>query len=94
MLKTLSILISATALATPAFADTVTHEGVTYIYSVKDRGNVTLITGEDATNHQPFSLRVTRNWVDGVVNGKSVSFSKRDVVQLTPAIIPSEIAAR
>jgi hypothetical protein len=94
MLKTLSILIAAAAVITPALAETVTHQGVTYVYSVEQRGKMRLITGEDTTNHKPFTLRVSKRWVDGVVDGSPVSFSTRDVVRIKPTVVSSEIAAR
>jgi hypothetical protein len=98
MLKTLSILIAVpvalAAVTAPAFAETVTHNGVTYVYSVEQRGNVRLITGEDTTNHRRFSLRASRNWVDGTVDGSPVSFSTRDLVRLKPEVSVTEVAAR
>ncbi len=93
MLKTISILIAAAALATPALAETMTHEGITYVYSVEQRGNVRVISGEDS-DHRVFTLRVSRNWVDGTVNGSPVSFSTRDVIRLKPEVTVTEVAAR
>jgi hypothetical protein len=94
MLKTLSILIAAASVTVPALAETMTHDGITYVYSVEQRGNVRLITGEDTTNHRRFSLRASRNWVDGTVDGTAVSFSTRDVVRLKPEVSVTEVAAR
>lgn len=93
MLKTLSILIVAAAIATPALADTFVHEGTTYFYSVEQRGNIRVISGEDS-DHRAFTLRVSRNWVDGTVNGGLVSFSTRDVVRLKPQVTVIDLAAR
>ena len=92
-MKTISILIAAAALATPALAETVTYEGITYVYSVEQRGNVRMISGEDS-DHRVFTLRVSRNWVDGTVNGSPVSFSTRDVARLKPEVTVTEVAAR
>ena len=98
MLKTISMLIAApvalAAIATPALAETVTHDGITYVYSVEQRGKMRLITGEDVTNRRAFTLKVSDKWVDGVVDGNPVSFSARDVVRLKPSVLTGEIAAR
>jgi hypothetical protein len=98
MLKTLSILIAApvalAAISPPALAETFTHKGTTYVYSVEQRGNLQIIKGLDTKTKRPFTLRVSNNWVDGEVDGSPVSFSKRDVVRLTPTVSTTEIAAR
>jgi hypothetical protein len=94
MLKTLSILIAAATLTTPALAETLVHEGVTYVYSVEQRGNAKIITGEDASTHRPFTLRVRNGWVEGMVGGSPVSFSTHDVVRVKAAAISTEVAAR
>ena len=96
MMKTISFLAAATsaALVTPALADTFVDRGVTYVYAVEQRGNVRVITGEDATHHQPFILRVAHGWVEGTVDGQPVSFSTRDVVHVRPEVIVNEVAAR
>jgi hypothetical protein len=94
MLKTLSILIAATAIATPAFAETFVHEGTTYSYSVEERGAVKLITGEDITSHKPFTLTVKNGWVYGYVDGNPVSFSTRDVIRVKGQPTSTEVAAR
>jgi hypothetical protein len=94
MMKTLSIMIAASALTTPALAETFVHDGSTYVYSVVERGNVKILKGEVAESRKAFTLRVSRNWVDGEVDGSPVSFSKREVVRLKPVMTPTEIAAR
>lgn len=93
MLKTLSIATAAFALMTPALAETVTHEGVTYTYTVDNSSAAQLITGTDSRGGE-FSLRVKNGWVEGVVNGRSVSFSTRDVVRTKPTAIATEVATR
>lgn len=93
MLKSLSILVAIAATTTPALAETVTHQGVTYVYSVEQRGNVRLITGE-SSDHRRFSLRASPTWVDGTVDGSPVSFSVRDVIRLKPEVTVTEVAAR
>ncbi len=94
MLKTMSILIAAAAITTPAIAETFVHEGTTYVYSVEQRGNVQILKGEDTKSRRPFTLRVSRNWVDGDVDGSPVSFSKRAVIRLKPTVTIPEVAAR
>jgi hypothetical protein len=94
MLKTISILIAATSLATPVFAETITHDGITYVYSVEQRGKVRIITGQDTTNHRHFTLRASAKWVDGTVDGNPVSFSTRDVIRFKPEVTVTEVAAR
>ncbi len=94
MLKTISILIAVTAVATPALADTFVHDGTTYVYSIEQRGDIQILTGVDSKTRRPFTLRVSRNWVDGNVDGSPVSFSKRDVIRSKPSVLTTEIAAR
>lgn len=94
MLKTFSMLIAVSTIATPAFAETFVHNGSTYVYSVEERGNIRILKGEVAESRKPFTLRVSRNWVDGEVDGSPVSFSKREVVRLKPTVTIAEIAAR
>jgi redox-regulated HSP33 family molecular chaperone len=94
MLKTLSILIAATLVATPALAETLVHDGKTYTYTVEQRGKVQLITGEETTDRRAFTLKVRNGWVEGVVDGNPVSFSTRDVIRLKPKATATEVAAR
>jgi hypothetical protein len=93
MLKTISIAIAAAAMITPALAETLVHNGKTYTYSVEQRGNIRLISGEDS-DHRAFKLRVSNRWVDGTVDGSPVSFSTRDVIRLKPEVTVTEVAAR
>jgi hypothetical protein len=94
MMKTISILIAAAVTTTPALAETFVHEGSTYVYTVEERGNLKILKGEVAESRKPFILRVSRNWVDGEVDGSPVSFSKRDVIRLKPTVTTTEMAAR
>jgi hypothetical protein len=94
MLKSISILIAAAAVSTPAVAETFVHKGSTYIYTVEQRGNLKILKGEVAESRKPFILRVSRNWVDGEVDGSPVSFSKRSVIRFKPTVTTTEIAAR
>lgn len=93
MLKTISIAIAAAAMITPALAETFVHNGKTYTYSVEQRGTARIIKGEDS-DHRAFSLRASKNWVDGTVDGSPVSFSIRDVIRLKPEVTVTEVAAR
>jgi hypothetical protein len=93
MLKRLSVLIAVASITTPAFAETFVHKGITYTYSVEQRGQIRLISGQDSENRR-FTLRVSKKWVDGTVNGNAVSFSTRDVVRIKPEVTVTEIAAR
>ena len=94
MLKTLSILLAASTVTTHALDETFIHDGSTYVYSVEERGDLRILKGEVVESRKPFTLRVSRNWVDGEVDGSPVSFSKRDVVRLKPTVTIAEIAAR
>jgi hypothetical protein len=93
MLKSISILVAAVAITTPALAESFVHQGITYSYSVEQRGNLRVISGEDS-QHRAYTLRVSKNWVDGTVDGSPVSFSIRDVVRLKPEVTVTEVAAR
>jgi hypothetical protein len=93
MLKTLSILIAAASITTPALAETFVHKGTTYTYSVEQHGAVRLISGQDSDKRR-FTLRVSKNWVDGTVDGNPVSFSTRDVIRLKPEVTVTQVAAR
>jgi hypothetical protein len=94
MLKSISILIAAAVNTAPALAETFVHDGSTYVYTVEQRGNFQILKGEVTESHKPFTLRVSRTWVDGEVDGSPVSFSKRAVVRLKPTVTTTEIAAR
>jgi hypothetical protein len=94
MLKTLALTLALATVAAPALAETFTHEGVTYEYTVAQKGNVRIITGKDTISGRPFELTVRNGWVDGHVDGAPVSFSKREVVRLRPTVVSTEIAAR
>jgi hypothetical protein len=93
MLKSISILVAAVAITTPALAESFVHQGIIYVYSVEQRDNLRVISGEDS-QHRAYTLRVSKNWVDGTVDGSPVSFSIRDVVRLKPEVSVTEVAAR
>jgi hypothetical protein len=90
----IALSVATIAGATPALAETMTHNGVTYVYSVETSGNTKIIKGEDVTNRRAFTLRVNNGWVEGDIDGRSVSFSKRDVVRLKANQVAQEVAAR
>ena len=75
-------------------AETLTHNGITYEYSVAEKGATRVITGYDVTNHRAFTLRVARGRVEGIVDGSAVSFPLRDVKPIMTAAKPAEVAAR
>jgi hypothetical protein len=98
MIKTLSFIATVTALAfsavSPALAETLTHEGVTYVYDVSKRGETTIITGKELNSGHSFKLQVANGRVNGRFGNNLVSFSTRDVVRITPKPSSTAIAAR
>jgi hypothetical protein len=81
----------------PAFAaetQTLTHDGITYVYSVTDKGTARIIEGVDQTNNRPFRLRVAHGRVEGVVGRDAVSFGLNEVKPVTSAAAPTKVAAR
>ena len=98
---TFGLLASGPVLAAPTEAlthETLTHDGVTYDYTVARTGNVRVIDGYDRTNNRRFRLRVAHGWVDGTVDGGTVSFALSEVRPIkglvTTASTPAEVAAR
>ena len=92
---TFGLLLSGPVLA--ASTQTLTHKGVTYEYTVTEKGNTRIIKGLDRTNNRPFQLRVASGRVEGIVDGNIVSFPLRDVKPITTAattLESTEIAAR
>lgn len=85
MLSVLSILAAPAAvmLATPAHAKpdetgSFEHDGYTYVYTVKDRGESQIIRGYRYPGGAAFSLRVRDGMVSGTSNGTPVHFSLSD----------------
>ena len=93
MKNTLLFVTVIGLVTTPAVADTVVDDGVTYTYDVAEHGSARIITGTDSAA-RPFVLRVSRGWVNGSVDGKTVSFSLRDVKRLDAAVKSTVIATR
>jgi hypothetical protein len=69
--------------AAPALAgtpQTMTRDGVTYVYSVDETARGTVIKGSDQSGRQ-FSLRVANGRVTGYSNNRAVSFPVSAVVR-------------
>jgi hypothetical protein len=79
MTKTLfaSLLL---VLATPAIAadapaeKSFTRDGVTYVYTTRADGDLTIIEGRNVTTGETFALSVRNGQVDGTYDGRKVSF--------------------
>ncbi|UVO54603.1 hypothetical protein [Sphingomonas sp. SUN039] len=87
---TFGLLVSGPAIA----AETLTHNGITYEYTVAEKGGSRVITGYDLTNRRAFTLRVGKRRVEGEVDGQPVSFALRDVKPITSVAKPAEVAVR
>jgi hypothetical protein len=83
-------LLSAAAPALAAETQTMTRDGISYVYSVEETGTATLIKGREQGG-RPFSLRVAKGRVSGYSNGHAVSFPLSAVVRSTPA--PTQISS-
>ncbi|MDB5715930.1 MAG: hypothetical protein JWO15_3327 [Sphingomonadales bacterium] len=84
-------LVSIAAPAIAAESQTMTRDGVTYVYSVEQTPKATLIKGREQGG-RAFSLRVANGRVSGYSDGRNVSFPLSSVVHSTPA--PTEISSR
>lgn len=88
------ILIAALAvsLTGPAFAserqESLTHDGVTYTYSIIDQGNAQVIKGTNSLSEK-FRLKVKNGRVTGYVDNRPVAF--RTTAKLTGDV---KVAAR
>ena len=88
---TLVALLSAATPVLAAETQTLTRDGVTYVYSVEQTAKATLIKGREQGG-RPFSLRVANGRVNGYSDGRSVSFPLSAVVRTSsPA---TEISSR
>lgn len=87
---TFGLLVSGPVIA----AETLTHDGITYKYSVAQKGETRVITGYDTTNRRPFTLRVARGQVVGEVDGQPVSFALREVKPISSLLKATKVAAR
>ena len=84
-MRMLSIVIipAGVAFTTPAFAKpseemSFKHEGVTYVYSVVEKGAAHFITGRSYPRGGTFALKVEDGSVVGTSNGSRVRFDVAD----------------
>lgn len=87
---TFGLLVSGPVIA----AETLTHDGITYEYSVAEKDGARVITGFDTTNRRAFTLRVANGRVVGEVDGQPVRFALRDVKPIASVAKPTEVAVR
>jgi len=87
---TFGLIVAGPAIA----AETLTYQGNTYEYTVAQEGTTRVITGYNVSSRRPFTLRVARGRVEGVVNGNTVAFSLRDVKPIASRAVKTEVAAR
>jgi hypothetical protein len=80
---TVVALLSASAPALAAENQTMTRDGITYVYSVEQTANATLIKGREQGG-RPFLLRIANGRVRGYSDGRNVSFPLSSVVHTTP----------
>lgn len=91
------LALAPLSLSTPARADessrSFEHEGVTYRYTVAERGSTTVLRGvaERGSTETPFSLRVRGGRVRGQVGLSEVSFPLTDV---QPVVSGMALASR
>lgn len=80
--------LAPVSLSTPARADDAArsfqHDGVTYTYTITERGSTTVLRGvaERGASETPFNLRVRGSRVRGQVGLSDVSFALSDVEPL------------
>lgn len=92
--RTLAALAFVSA-AAPAFAgtpQTLTRDGITYVYSVEETARGTIIKGREQGG-RPFSLRVSKGRVTGYTNDHPVSFSLNSVVRSNAQTALTEISS-
>ena len=75
----LALATLASIAATPAMAEKMTRDGLTYDYNVRTVGNSTLISGEVVDTGESFRLRVKNGRVSGHMGWRSVNFRTDDV---------------
>jgi hypothetical protein len=87
--------IAFVSAAAPAFAgtpQTITRDGVTYVYSVEETARGTIIKGREQGG-RPFSLRVSNGRVSGYSNDHPVSFSLNSVVRSDAQTAMTEVSS-
>jgi hypothetical protein len=77
-------LLTAAAPALAAENQTMTRDGITYVYSVEQTEKATLIKGHEQGG-RPFALRVANGRVSGYSDGRNVSFPLSSVIHTAPA---------
>ena len=79
------LALAPLSLAAPARADdastSFTHNGITYTYSITERGSTTVLRGVAVRGsvETPFTLRVRGSQVRGLVGASEVSFPLSEV---------------
>ena len=58
------------------------HEGRTYSYTVKERGDYRVISGVEEGSRKPFRLRVGESRVRGTIGAQTVNFPLKEVKPL------------
>jgi hypothetical protein len=87
---TLAFPLAANA-ETTSTSRTFEHDGVRYSYTVTHKGDTRILSGVVENSGKSFHLEVRSGRVRGIVNGKAVAFSLRDVA---PFKDRTEIASR
>lgn len=82
--------IAATSLAAPAVAESgksasFEHEGVTYVYTVEQKGDAQVISGKRYPGAIRFRLRVRDGHVSGISNGVAVRFRESQALGASSA---------
>jgi hypothetical protein len=93
--RTLAALafVSAAAPALASPTQTLTRDGVTYVYSVEETAKGTVIKGREQGG-RPFLLRVANGRVRGYSNDHTVSFPLSSVVRADSPATLTEISSR
>jgi hypothetical protein len=87
--------LAVVSAAAPAFAgtpQTLTRDGITYVYSVEETARGTVIKGRQQGG-RPFLLRVSKGRVTGYTNDHPVSFSVNSVERSNPQTALTEISS-
>jgi hypothetical protein len=83
-------LVSIAAPALAAETQTMTRDGIIYVYTVEETPTATLIKGREQGGRS-FSLRVANGRVKGFSDGHNVSFPLSSVVRTAP--VPTQISS-
>ncbi len=88
------VLVPAIAHAETSAPVSFTHAGVLYTYTVEQTGEHKVLRGHAGASREPFVLNVGNNWVDGTVDGSTVSFSLKSVKHMRGIVRVEQMAAR